>query len=97
MRIRVPASYPLFTGRAKCAALPYGPAISGIRVMPMRLTIDIDDEMAAALDRMIAATKAGFPRELAAAVALRDWLIAAGYLPSDKIEDGTPTEAEAKT
>lgn len=36
----------------------------------------------------------GFPRELAAAAALRDW-IAAGYLPDDEIEEDTPTEGEA--
>ncbi len=44
--------------------------------MPTRLTFDIDDDMAAALDRMVADMELGFPRELAAAAALRDWLAA---------------------
>ncbi len=51
--------------------------------------------MAKALDRMVADMELGFPRELAAAAALRDWLIAAGCLPSDEIEEDTPTEGEA--
>lgn len=63
--------------------------------MPTRLIIDIDDELAAALDKMIADMQLEFPRELAAAAALRDWLIGAGYLPEDLIEEDTPTEGEA--
>ena len=63
--------------------------------MPVRLTIDIDDEMAEALDKMIADMSFDFPRELAAAAALRDWLIAAGYLQHDDLDEDTPPEGEA--
>lgn len=44
---------------------------------------------------MVADMELGFPRELAAAAALRDWLIAAGYLPDEDIEEDTPTAGEA--
>lgn len=60
----------------------------------MRLAIDIDDEMADALDRMIEDMDLKFPRELAAAAALRDWLITAGYLDHDDLEEDTPAEGE---
>lgn len=63
--------------------------------MPRNLTIQIDDEMAEALDRMVADMELDFPLELAAAAALRDWQIGAGYLPDDDIEEDTPTEGEA--
>lgn len=63
--------------------------------MPVRLTIEIDDEMAEALDKMVAEMDLDLPRELAAAAALRDWLIAAGYLPDDDLEEDTPAEGEA--
>lgn len=43
---------------------------------------------------MVANMELGFPRELAAVAALRDGLISAGYLPSDDIEEDTPTEGE---
>jgi hypothetical protein len=62
--------------------------------MPVRLTIDVDDEMAAALDKMVADMNLDFPRELAAAAVLRDWLIAAGYLKNDNLEEDTPPEGE---
>lgn len=62
--------------------------------MPARISIDIDDEMAAALDRMIADMKVEYPRELVISAALRDWLIGASYLPDDLIEEDTPTEGE---
>lgn len=61
--------------------------------MPTRLTFDIDDDMAEALDQMVADMELSFPRELAAAAALRDWLIGAGYLPDD-IEEDTLTADE---
>lgn len=63
--------------------------------MPVRLTIEIDDEMTDALDEMIRDMQVEFPRELAVAAALRDWLIHAGYLPDEGIEEDTPTEGEA--
>jgi hypothetical protein len=63
--------------------------------MPGRLSFDIDDEMAEALDRMIADTNLDFPRELAAAATLRDWLIGAGCLQEDDLEEDTPTERES--
>lgn len=43
---------------------------------------------------MIADMGLTFPPELAAAAALRDWLIGAGYLPDEEIEEDTPTEGE---
>lgn len=63
--------------------------------MAVRLTIDLDDEMTDALDRMIADMQVEFPRELVISAALRDWLISAGYLPEADIEEDTPTEGEA--
>lgn len=62
--------------------------------MPVRLTIDIDDAMAEALDKMVADMNLEFPRELAAAAVLRDWLIAAGYLQNNDLEEDTPTGGE---
>lgn len=62
--------------------------------MPVRLAIEIDDEMADALDRMIKDMQVEFPLELAAAAALRDWLVAAGYLPDEEIEEDMPTEGK---
>lgn len=63
--------------------------------MPVRLTIELDDETADALDRMIDEMQVEFPRELAAAAALRDWLIHAGYLPDDDdLEEDTPAVGE---
>ncbi len=44
---------------------------------------------------MVADMGLSFPLELAAAAALRDWLIGAGYLPEDEIEEDTTTEGEA--
>lgn len=61
----------------------------------IRISIDLDDARVEAPDRMVADMKLDFPRELAAAAALRDWLIAAGYLPDGLIEEDTPTEGEA--
>ncbi|MGI6854383.1 hypothetical protein [Mesorhizobium sp. 1B3] len=63
--------------------------------MPVRLTIEIDDEVADAMDKMVADMNLDFPRELAAAAALRDWLIAVGYLQNDDLEEDTPPEGEA--
>jgi predicted transcriptional regulator len=45
----------------------------------VRMSIDLDDETVDALDRMVADMDLDFPREVAAAAALRDWLFAAGY------------------
>lgn len=50
--------------------------------------------MTAALDRMIAEMEVDdVSREMAAAAALRDWLIDAGYLSEDEIEE-PQTEGE---
>lgn len=61
--------------------------------MPVRISFNIDDEMAAALD-MAASTldrmtgmNLNFSRDVAAATALRDWLIWAGYMPDDYMEE----------
>jgi hypothetical protein len=66
--------------------------------MPVRLSFNIDDEMAAALDTAastlgrlagVAGTNLNFSRDVAAATALRDWLIWAGYMPDDYMEEDT--------
>jgi predicted transcriptional regulator len=63
-------------------------------MMPVQISINLDDEMAEALDRMVADMRAG-TREQAAAAAVHDWLIIAGYQPHDGVEEDTPTEGEA--
>lgn len=62
--------------------------------MPKPLTIQIDDDLAAALEKVRAEMDPAFSREIVAAELMRDWLIGAGYLPSDDIEEDTPTEGE---
>ncbi|MGO4836407.1 hypothetical protein AB4144_29600 [Rhizobiaceae sp. 2RAB30] len=49
--------------------------------------------MADALDRMVADMQSGTP-EQAAAAAVHDWLISAGYLRHDGVEEDTPTKRE---
>ncbi|MGO4836514.1 hypothetical protein AB4144_30145 [Rhizobiaceae sp. 2RAB30] len=51
--------------------------------MTERFMIEIDDELADALDRMIAELDPGFSRERVAVALMRDWLIAADYLPDE--------------
>lgn len=46
---------------------------------------------------MIRDMQVEFPRELAASAALRDWLIGAGYMPDEDLEEDTPTEARGET
>ncbi|HWK66110.1 MAG TPA: hypothetical protein VNS34_14300 [Rhizobiaceae bacterium] len=58
-----------------------------------KLSIAINDEMLAALDRLILDIEPGLPRELAASAALRNWLVGAGYLPDDDdFEEDLPTD-----
>ncbi|BCH32654.1 hypothetical protein MesoLjLc_45840 [Mesorhizobium sp. L-8-10] len=64
-------------------------------MMSVRLTLDIDDDIAAALNRLRVEMDPAFSLEIVAAELMRDWLIGAGYLPSDEIEEDTPTEGEA--
>lgn len=63
--------------------------------MRTELTLSLDEETVAALDSMIAATEAGCPREIAAAIGLRDWLISLGFLRDAGIDEDTPTEGDA--
>ncbi|MGO4840758.1 hypothetical protein AB4144_51760 [Rhizobiaceae sp. 2RAB30] len=63
--------------------------------MSTELTIKLDEEMSDALDRMIVDMQLEFRREVAATAMLRDWLIAAGYLPDDLAEVETPSDREA--
>ncbi len=64
--------------------------------MPRRVTIFLEDETAAAIDTMLADMKEpGATPELALSAIVRDWLIGAGYLPDDDIEEDSPTEGEA--
>lgn len=58
-----------------------------------RIAIDLDDNLAAALDRLIAATDRQCPREDAVIMVLQDWLAEAGYL-SEEIAEGTVTEKD---
>lgn len=58
--------------------------------MPMLLSIELDDEVADALDQMIEELNPGCSRDLAAAAVLYDWLINAGYLPADEDGDTAP-------
>lgn len=59
-----------------------------------RITIDLPPDVADALDRMVADMQSG-TIEQAAAAAVHDWLISAGYLRHDGVEEDTPTEGEA--
>ncbi len=45
---------------------------------------------------MIRDMQVEFPRELAASAALRDWLIGAGYMPDEDLEEDAPTEARGR-
>lgn len=54
--------------------------------LPKVLTIEIQDEVLTALDRMVDDLDAG-SREMGVTVGLREWLIDAGYMPSDFMED----------
>jgi hypothetical protein len=66
--------------------------------MSVRLSIELDDEIAAGLDKLIDDMSVVLPRELVAAAVLREWLIAAGYLPNDAgIEEDTPTQGEGNS
>lgn len=54
--------------------------------MPVRLVIDVDDDLAEALDQLIADMELDLSRELAAEAGLRDWLIWAGYLGRGRLQ-----------
>lgn len=58
--------------------------------MSMVLSIELDDEVADALDQMIEEIDPGCSREIAAAAVLYDWLISSGYLPEDPDGDALP-------
>ncbi len=45
-----------------------------------RVTIDIDEDVGVALDRMIADTSIRFSRQFMVESVLRDWLVNSGYL-----------------
>ncbi len=59
-----------------------------------RITIHLTDEEMAALDRMVADMRKG-TRERAAGEAIHGWLISAGYLRHDGVEEDTPTRGDA--
>ncbi|HWK66565.1 MAG TPA: hypothetical protein VNS34_16675 [Rhizobiaceae bacterium] len=58
--------------------------------MTMVLSIELDDDIAYALDQMIEEIDPGCSREIAAAAVLYDWLITSGYLPEDPNGDAPP-------
>jgi hypothetical protein len=58
-------------------------------MMPIRISIDLDERSARRARPVVAEMQLEFPREVAAAAALRDWLVGAGYLPDDLIEEDT--------
>lgn len=58
-----------------------------------RITIDLPPDVSDALDRMVADMRSG-TREQAAGAAIHDWLISAGYLRHDGVEEDTPTQGE---
>lgn len=60
-------------------------------MMAPRIVIDLDDGIAAALDRLIVDTDARCPREVAAVMVLQDWLVEAGYLTDEKPLEGSST------
>ncbi|MGO4841649.1 hypothetical protein AB4144_56250, partial [Rhizobiaceae sp. 2RAB30] len=64
------------------------PLVSRSSMVP-RIVIDLDDGLAAALDRLIADTDARCPREIAAVLVLQDWLIEAQYLTDGETTEGT--------
>lgn len=59
-----------------------------------RITIDLNDKLASALEKLIADTDPKCSREIAAVVVLEDWLIEAGYLSDDELAVGTTLENE---
>lgn len=59
-----------------------------------RIVIDLDDRVAAAMDRLIADTDPRSPLETAVVGVVEQWLVDAGYLPADELEEGTETEKD---
>lgn len=58
--------------------------------MALRILVELNDDQAAALERLIADTDPRCPREVALVLVLQDWLAEAGYLSKDELAEGTP-------